>query len=298
MNNYTKNGPDEFTYVERLQINANVPKYLNRKQMSCCDCTDNCYNKLECSCWQLTLNGLRYTNQTIDKCGYEYKRLYMPLETGIFECNVNCKCSENCFNRVVQKPLQHRIELFKTKNRGWGVRCLNDIPEGAFICCYFGDLLTEEQSERWAKKHGDEYFAQLTFIETAEQFKDGYEADVEFDKSLRMNWNDNINAKDESTQPYKRLRVDHENDEHGVDNNELLGPIINYFPTCDQSRHSNGNATRRLYGLNESEFIIDGKRRGNIGRFFNVNLFKKKNLFMVFIVLFFFSQFFLLIALL
>ena len=28
--------------------------------------------------------------------------------------------------------------------RGWGIRCLDDIPEGGFICIYAGQLLTEQ----------------------------------------------------------------------------------------------------------------------------------------------------------
>ncbi len=30
--------------------------------------------------------------------------------------------------------------MFKTKNRGWGLRALHDIPEGTFICKYIGRL--------------------------------------------------------------------------------------------------------------------------------------------------------------
>lgn len=33
-----------------------------------------------------------------------------------------------------------RIDLF----RGWGLRCLDDIPAGGFICIYAGQLLTEQ----------------------------------------------------------------------------------------------------------------------------------------------------------
>ena len=28
--------------------------------------------------------------------------------------------------------------------RGWGLRCLDDIPSGGFICVYAGQLLTEQ----------------------------------------------------------------------------------------------------------------------------------------------------------
>jgi len=29
-------------------------------------------------------------------------------------------------------------------DRGWGLRCLNDIPAGGFICIYAGQLLNDE----------------------------------------------------------------------------------------------------------------------------------------------------------
>lgn len=77
--------------------------------------------------------------------GYIYKRLPEPVTTGIYECNSGCKCSvKTCLNRVVQHPLRLKLQVFKTGPRGWGIRCLNDIPHGAFICIYAGRLLTEQ----------------------------------------------------------------------------------------------------------------------------------------------------------
>lgn len=101
-------------------------------------------DKSKCSCWQLTLEGARYGNPTIpaDDVGYQFKRLMDPVPTGIYECNARCKCKSNCLNRVVQHPLQMKLQVFKTNNRGWGLRCINDIPKGSFICIYAGNLLT------------------------------------------------------------------------------------------------------------------------------------------------------------
>ena len=77
--------------------------------------------------------------------GYVYKRLPEPVTTGIYECNSGCKCAvKTCLNRVVQHPLTLKLQVFKTAPRGWGIRCLNDIPLGSFICIYAGRLLTEQ----------------------------------------------------------------------------------------------------------------------------------------------------------
>ena len=35
----------------------------------------------------------------------------------IYECNQNCACGIQCFNRVVQNGLQCRLQVFKTENR-------------------------------------------------------------------------------------------------------------------------------------------------------------------------------------
>jgi hypothetical protein len=57
----------------------------------------------------------------------------------IFECNDRCSCNAiTCNNRVVQKGLTQRFELFKTTDKGWGIRTLRLIPKGSFVCEYVG----------------------------------------------------------------------------------------------------------------------------------------------------------------
>lgn len=103
-------------------------------------------------------------------------------------------------NRVVQHPLQVKLQVFKTSNRGWGLRCLNDIPKGTFICIYAGHLLTEQKANevcfycdtlrqstvifflfQGGVNASDEYFAELDYIEVVERLKEGYESDVQED---------------------------------------------------------------------------------------------------------------------
>lgn len=33
-------------------------------------------------------------------------------------------------------------------HRGWGLRCLDDVPNGGFICIYAGQLLSEEGADQ------------------------------------------------------------------------------------------------------------------------------------------------------
>ena len=69
--------------------------------------------------------------------------------------------------------------MFKTEKRGWGIRCLDDIAKGQFICVYTGEVLTEQEANKDGKKFGDEYFAGLDLLEVVEDLKFGYEKSVE-----------------------------------------------------------------------------------------------------------------------
>lgn len=151
-----------------------------------CDCDDDCVDKLKCSCWKLTLEGLKYLGKDVDpiSVGYIYRRLQEQVITGIYECNSKCKCTQTCLNRVAQNPLSLKLQVFKTPNKGWGIRCLNDIPQGSFICIYAGTLLTEHMANEDGMQYGDEYFAELDYIETVEKYKEDYEEDVVEDEDF------------------------------------------------------------------------------------------------------------------
>lgn len=66
----------------------------------------------------------------------------------IYECSHLCKCKvDRCHNRVVQfGPRKHlkvvNSHIFKSK----GVITMADIPKGAFICEYAGELLTHSEA--------------------------------------------------------------------------------------------------------------------------------------------------------
>ena len=69
--------------------------------------------------------------------------------------------------------------MFKTEKRGWGIRCLDDIPKEQFICVYTGNIFDEELANLVGKIYGDEYFAELDLIEVVENQKLGYESNAE-----------------------------------------------------------------------------------------------------------------------
>ena len=113
------------------------------------------------------------------EAGYVHRRLPDVVLTGIYECNSACVCSNTCTNRLVQFPIRSRLQIFKTENRGWGIRTLDDMPQGTFIATYVGKLYGPEEGNIQGTQFGDSYFADLDMIEVVEGRKEGYESDVE-----------------------------------------------------------------------------------------------------------------------
>ncbi|XP_059835956.1 histone-lysine N-methyltransferase SETDB1-B isoform X1 [Hypanus sabinus] len=146
-----------------------------------CDCMDGCKDRSKCACLQLTMQATACNpgGQLNTSAGYQNKRLDECLPTGIYECNKRCKCNVGlCTNRLVQHGLQVRLQLFKTQNKGWGIRCLDDIAKGSFVCIYAGKILTDDFADKEGLEMGDEYFANLDHIESVEKYKEGYESDA------------------------------------------------------------------------------------------------------------------------
>ncbi|CAG9577151.1 unnamed protein product [Danaus chrysippus] len=178
VNYYDESLPEFCSYNTQRTPTAGVPLNLDPEFLCGCDCEDDCEDKTKCACWQLTLEGARTIGLEGEGVGYVYKRLPEPLPTGIYECNSRCKCKDTCLNRVAQHPLQLKLQVFKTLKRGWGIRTLNDIPKGCFICIYAGNLLTDATATLDGLNEGDEYLAELDYIEVVEQMKEGYEEDI------------------------------------------------------------------------------------------------------------------------
>ncbi|KAL3698624.1 hypothetical protein R1sor_012700 [Riccia sorocarpa] len=68
----------------------------------------------------------------------------------IKECWHKCGCSMGCGNRFIQRGIMHKLQIFFThEGKRWGLRTLEQLPAGAFVCKYVGEILTNmEQEER------------------------------------------------------------------------------------------------------------------------------------------------------
>lgn len=61
----------------------------------------------------------------------------------IKECWWKCGCNGRCGNRVVQHGIKSKLQAFMTSNgKGWGLRTLEDLPKGMFVCEFAGEILT------------------------------------------------------------------------------------------------------------------------------------------------------------
>ncbi|XP_043361035.1 histone-lysine N-methyltransferase SETDB2-like [Dermochelys coriacea] len=128
--------------------------YLNNFSsmfLDSCDCTDGCTDRSKCACLRLTAKGFNENSASPSNrasCGYRYKRLDGPVPSGIYECNLSCKCDRmRCQNRVAKHGIQVRLQVFNTDRKGWGVRCLDDIDKGTFVCTFSGRLMSRAEPQ-------------------------------------------------------------------------------------------------------------------------------------------------------
>ncbi|CAN9492995.1 unnamed protein product [Ophioblennius macclurei] len=132
--------PSDYKYVsENCETSAmNIDRNITHLQH--CGCTDDCSSS-NCLCGQLSIRCWYDKDQRLLQ---EFNKIEPPL---IFECNMACSCYRSCKNRVVQAGIKVRLQLYRTEKMGWGVRALQDIPQGSFICEYVGELISDAEAD-------------------------------------------------------------------------------------------------------------------------------------------------------
>jgi histone-lysine N-methyltransferase SETDB1 len=148
VNSLTSEPPEHFHYITHREVGPGVHIERDPGFLVSCSCPDNCSNQAGCACWQLTTQeASRTIGPTKHPVGYVHGRLRRPQHSAIYECNARCSCGPRCGNRVVQKGVEHHLQVFRTDDRGWGLRTLRDIPAGSFICTYVGQVFPEHTLE-------------------------------------------------------------------------------------------------------------------------------------------------------
>ncbi|XP_005161162.1 histone-lysine N-methyltransferase EHMT1 isoform X10 [Danio rerio] len=132
--------PDNYKYVPDSCVTSPLNIDKNITHLQYCVCKDDC-SSASCMCGQLSL-----------RCWYDKESRLLPEFSNeepplIFECNHACSCWRTCKNRVVQNGLRTRLQLFKTQMMGWGVKTLQDIPQGTFVCEYVGEIISDAEAD-------------------------------------------------------------------------------------------------------------------------------------------------------
>ncbi|TVU34190.1 hypothetical protein EJB05_16021, partial [Eragrostis curvula] len=126
--------PGHFTYATEVEY---LIPLSSVKQLQGCRCLSVCVaGNTNCGCAQDNGGNLPYSSSGLLVCR-------KPM---VYECGESCQCSFNCHNRVTQKGAMIHFEVFKTGNRGWGLRSWDPIRAGSFICEYVGEVIGDAKT--------------------------------------------------------------------------------------------------------------------------------------------------------
>ncbi|CAJ2651788.1 probable inactive histone-lysine N-methyltransferase SUVR2 isoform X2 [Trifolium pratense] len=184
VNETTDDFPPPFSYIPQNLVfqDACVKISLSRiGAKDCCSCIGSCILSTNCACIDKTGGGFAYTarglmkEEFLEECiaishNPQQHCFYCqdcPLERSkndgclepckghlkrkfIKECWSKCGCGKQCANRVIQRGVAYNLQVFFTsEGKGWGLRTLEDLPKGAFVCEFVGEILTiKELHER------------------------------------------------------------------------------------------------------------------------------------------------------
>ncbi|KAK3318906.1 hypothetical protein B0H66DRAFT_533412 [Apodospora peruviana] len=154
----------KFKFIDHSRIGPNVPVAESSFRAGC-DCEDDedcmystchCLDEMELDDTNGDENRLG-ANPPRQKCfayhshgpkaGLLRSRILHSREP-IYECHEDCSCSRECPNRVVERGRTIPLQIFRTEDRGWGVRCPVDIKKGQFVDRYLGEIITSEEADR------------------------------------------------------------------------------------------------------------------------------------------------------
>ncbi|XP_069690124.1 histone-lysine N-methyltransferase EHMT2 isoform X2 [Periplaneta americana] len=144
--------PTDFVYVSENCFTSNINVDRTITSLQSCKCVDMC-STVNCHCGNISL-----------RCWYDDQGRLLPDfnfadPPMLFECNQGCTCNRiTCHNRVVQHGLTARFQLFRTKDKGWGVRTLRPISKGTYVCEYIGEIISDCEADH---REDDSYLFDL-----------------------------------------------------------------------------------------------------------------------------------------
>ncbi|KAK6620731.1 hypothetical protein RUM43_011026 [Polyplax serrata] len=144
--------PGDFVYVSESCFTSKITVDRTINSLQSCKCRDVCSSE-SCNCSAISVKCWYDTDGRL-KSDFNY--VDPPM---IFECNQACHCNRiTCRNRVVQNGITCRFQLFKTEGRGWGIKTLNLIQKGTFVCEYVGEIISDWEADH---REDDSYLFDL-----------------------------------------------------------------------------------------------------------------------------------------
>ncbi|KAJ3669568.1 hypothetical protein LUZ60_011518 [Juncus effusus] len=159
----------DFTYVTERVINPPIDQPTNDEELGC-GCSNEGCSADKCDHAYLFEND--YEN-AIDINGesmhgkFAYDQIgRVILQEGfpMYECNSSCKCDASCQNRVVQNGVHVKLEVFRSKSKGWAVRAGEAITRGTFICEIIGEVVNNDEATQRRdrqRKDGCDYLCEI-----------------------------------------------------------------------------------------------------------------------------------------
>ncbi|ELR20148.1 MethylCpG binding domain containing protein [Acanthamoeba castellanii str. Neff] len=157
--------PEPFEYISTSIIHPSIGIRFD-VPFVCCSCTDGCQDPTKCEC---IIKTQEFAGATVPRTTYDSNGRVPGDYPMIMECGRLCKCAgKACSNRATQSGINFKLQLFRTKHKGWGIRTLEDIPSGSFVMEYVGEIITNEMAE---KVKSDTYLLDLDMLESMEQWR-------------------------------------------------------------------------------------------------------------------------------
>ncbi|PON54801.1 histone H3-K9 methyltransferase [Parasponia andersonii] len=144
--------PEGFTYVKSIQVASNIKIPPNGPG---CNCEEGCTNPKTCSCAERNGSDFPYVSRNGG-------RLIEAMGV-VFECGPNCGCGPKCINRTSTREMKHRLEVYRTLEKGWAVRSWDYILPGSPVCEYVGVL---KRSDELDNVSGNDYIFEIDCLET------------------------------------------------------------------------------------------------------------------------------------
>ncbi|XP_065199451.1 histone-lysine N-methyltransferase Su(var)3-9-like [Planococcus citri] len=150
--------PSSLNYINEQIFTKSGEKKMEKVIIGCeCKSSEEC-RRSSCSHYDFERDVLSVIQPTKKaKAGEHSNLVVVPYDDRgrslnmypKFECNELCKCDANCSRKVVQKGSNVELEIFRTfSGCGWGVRTLEAIEEGTFVCKYAGEILLWEEAKK------------------------------------------------------------------------------------------------------------------------------------------------------